>query len=69
MAKVKELTPEQKKAYMDSGGSNCPVCGSDQISGDLLEVDSGSAWQPMGCQECDAYWNDVYNLVDIERKG
>ena len=63
---MKKLTKAQKKDYIKKSGVCCPACGSDEIEGGFVEIDSGHAWQPVGCNECDAEWNDIYNLVDVE---
>ena len=51
------------KKYVDNNGTNCPVCGSDNIEGEEVEVLAGSARQDVYCLECDATWTDVYSLT------
>ena len=64
-----DYTEEQKKKYMDNGGGICPKCGSTDISGSCFDVESElSAWQPVVCNNCGEQWNDIYKLVDVERK-
>lgn len=58
-----KLTPDQ---YRDSGGVRCPNCGSENIEGQGVEVDQGSCYQPCGCNDCDAEWNDVYQLLGYD---
>jgi len=55
-----------EKKYIRAGGTKCPFCGSDEIEGSSVEVDSSSAWQEVGCNNCDSEWNDIYKLDDIE---
>lgn len=57
---MSNMTNEQ---YVAAGGCKCPVCGSESITGGPVEVDAGTAWQPITCGDCHANWNDVYNLV------
>ena len=59
------FTKEQKEKYLADSGF-CPFCGSDQITGEHLEVESESAWQPISCNVCDKTWKDVYTLTDVE---
>ena len=39
-----ELTKEQVKAYIESGGVMCPVCKSHDISAGSIETGIGMAW-------------------------
>lgn len=43
--------------------SLCPFCGSEDISGGSIEVDSGGAWQEVCCANCSNNWYDLYQLV------
>jgi transposase-like protein len=65
MAKQTKFTPEQKKAYIEGESAHCPLCKSDDIEGDHMEVDSTGAWQEVKCNACGATWQDVYKLIDI----
>lgn len=56
----KPLTPKQ---YVDKGGSVCPFCEGTDIEGEHIEVDAGIAWQDVHCNDCDAYWADLYKLT------
>ena len=53
------------KPYIDHGGVECPFCYSGNIEGGQVEVDAGTAHQPMRCTDCDAEWNDVYELKTV----
>lgn len=65
-AKVKAAPPTPEQIYVQKGGSCCPFCGSDQIEGSSIDVDGGHALQKVGCNDCDAEWNDVYRLSGYE---
>jgi len=60
------LTQKQIKEYVKNGYSRCPVCKSDLIEGGPIEVDSETAWQKVGCNDCNAVWNDIYTLSSVE---
>lgn len=60
------LTQEQKRVYMESGGGVCPFCGSDEISGDSVDIEAQQAWQNVDCQACGQSWRDVYKLAFVE---
>jgi hypothetical protein len=62
------LTNGKKKKYLADGGVRCPFCRSENISGGFVEVDGGSAYQEIGCIDCDKAWVDIYDLVDVEEK-
>lgn len=62
----RELTDEQRAAYIAGGGTACPFCGSIVLSGDVVEVDAGTARQDIDCTGCGVGWTDVYTLTAIE---
>jgi transcription elongation factor Elf1 len=62
---VIDLTPEQKAAYIDAP-SKCPSCKSEDIEGGVCTIDDTRAEQEVRCLNCDAFWMDVYKLVDVE---
>jgi len=61
-----KLIPYRKKKYIKEGGTTCPYCGSNNICGQHMEVDSTGAWQEIHCDDCNKTWNDVYKMTDIE---
>ena len=52
-----------KKCLVEGKGLSCPSCGSLSIQGGFVEIEAGRAYQRMGCTECDATWQDVYELT------
>ena len=38
----------------------CPLCGSEGIEGDSVQIEGTEAWQEMSCQRCDGSWTEVY---------
>ena len=60
-----EITRKQAEAYVHSGGNRCPACGSDDIEGGDMEIDSAGAGQVVNCHACGADWVDCYVLVNI----
>jgi len=49
--------------YVAQGGNHCPACGSRDIEGHEVNIDSGYATQECGCNQCDAEWTDTYRLT------
>lgn len=45
---------------------NCPICNCDQVSGGFVSVENGQAIQNIDCDECGAYWTDVYKLTQYD---
>jgi len=49
---------------------NCPVCGSDSLCGESVELDSTGACQAVFCHDCGAGWDNIYvfekhaNIID-----
>lgn len=64
-----ELTREQAKAHLDSGGAQCPYCGSEDITGDGVEVEGSIASQYVRCLKCYESWTDNFRLVSIYADG
>ena len=60
------MTKEQRETYIESGGTQCPMCESADITGGNVYVESLEAWQSVWCNECDAEWMDVYKLSHVE---
>ncbi len=54
-----------KKTHIKGKGLSCPFCGSSSIQGGFIEIEAGKAFQRMGCTECEAEWQDVYELIDM----
>ena len=65
---MSKLTAKQKKDYIKGGQNGCPYCGSDDIEGGFVEIDSGGAWQEVYCHICHKEWSDIYKMVDIEER-
>lgn len=59
------ITPEIEKAYVEKGGTRCPFCGSENITGGGVNIDAGGATQEVGCDDCGAEWADCYTLSGI----
>lgn len=60
-----KLTKAQRKAYLQDP-NHCPICNSDYIHGDEVNVDANTAYQEITCDNCEAYWFDCYTMTDIE---
>jgi len=56
-----------KEAYKENFGSTCPNCGSDQLEGNAIYVDTGSAYQEVSCTNCGSTWDDEYELTGYAR--
>ena len=56
-------TPASQAMYIDEGGTRCPFCGSHDITGDEVNIDAGTAWQDVFCNDCSEEWQDTYTLT------
>lgn len=63
---MSEMTKEQKESYIQSGGARCPFCGSEDLDGHGVNIDSGTASQEMMCTDCGQGWFDIYTLTNVE---
>jgi formate dehydrogenase maturation protein FdhE len=48
--------------YIDEPG-RCPVCRGGDLDGGFVEIDNGTASQPVRCNDCEAEWTDTYTLT------
>jgi hypothetical protein len=67
---MKKKFPLTDKQYLKNP-TICPVCRSSDISGGQVDVDMGSCWQEIECEDCGAKWTDIYKLIGYAdlRKG
>jgi len=61
----KRLNENEVKQYVQAGGVKCPFCGSEDVEGGSMDVDTGYVSQEVTCLECDSTWNDLYKLIDV----
>ena len=61
--KIKMLT---QKKYIASGGDFCPLCSSADVESGPVQADGSHAWAKVSCGNCNADWNDVYQLAGFE---
>ena len=54
-----------KKMYIKEKEFICPFCGSLSIEGGFVEIETGKAFQKMSCVECEARWQNIYELIDM----
>jgi hypothetical protein len=54
---------QTNQEYINNGGTLCPYCRSYNISGDHIQVDAGSAWQDVRCDDCGKEGQDTYTLT------
>lgn len=62
---------EREARYIRHSGVRCPCCHSDSLTGSEWNSDGGIATQDVGCDECNAQWQDVYTLtgLDVQDEG
>jgi hypothetical protein len=46
----------------------CPFCGSDNISSEPAETDTGTCWFDVSCYDCEEGWTEVYEFSFFEIK-
>lgn len=49
--------------YVMRKGVCCPRCRSEDIQGNEVDIDEGTASQEMTCSNCGFEWLDVYTLT------
>jgi len=56
---------DQKREYLDSRGSRCPFCKSEEIEGREINIDCDYTTQEVVCNNCGKSWRDIYQLTDV----
>ena len=51
-----------QEAYKEAIGTKCPLCESEDITGDSIEVHGNLCYQGISCSKCSASWTDRYVL-------
>lgn len=54
-----------EQEYLNSGGSHCIECGSENFEGGEMNFYAGEASQEVSCNDCNAEWQDNYTLVGV----
>ena len=49
--------------------STCPECGSEEITGGEVVIESGEASQKCFCNACESSWFNVYKFSHIQKEG
>ena len=53
--------------FISHVGLKCPACEKYELeSTESVQVDDGYCWQGMECNDCEATWQDVYNLASYD---
>jgi transcription elongation factor Elf1 len=60
-----KLTARQRQRYLDSRGSRCPFCESDNITAASNEADADYITQEVACDDCGEEWMDLFTLADV----
>lgn len=61
------LSREEVEEYLETDGTVCPFCGSDNITAGCF--DGEGVYQDVECLACGEYWKDIYQLVGIHYEG
>lgn len=57
------LSHEEVEEYLETDGSICPFCKSDNIT--TGSFNGEGVYQDVICLDCGEYWKDIYQLVGI----
>ena len=61
------MCDKNTKAYIDAQGTTClnPKCNSVDFDAESVQVDCGSSFQEITCNECGSEWTDLYELTAV----
>lgn len=59
------LSEEKEREYVESGGTRCPHCGSENMETGAVQIDGPDAWADVQCTGCGEEWRDCYKLIGI----
>jgi len=60
-----KLSEEAIQSYVETGGMDCPYCGSNDLECGRMDIYSHGASQPCSCNQCGKEWTDDYSLTGI----
>lgn len=55
-----------KYLYLQSKGTRCLYCGTDNIEGRSFQSEAGGGRQNIACLDCAAEWDDVFTVADVD---
>ena len=55
-----------KRKYLKGMGIHCPFCGWEASPMSSHPVSGDEVYQPIKCKNCEAQWDDIYKMDDIE---
>jgi formate dehydrogenase maturation protein FdhE len=59
------FTDEQKQKYLKDP-DHCPLCGSDNLSGEDIDASGLEAWRDIVCHGCGGHWHEVFTMTSVE---
>ncbi len=62
------LTEEQKKAYLEDGGSRCPFCESNDLATSSWSGYRRECWYDVECENCGEEWVALMHLTGVTTK-
>lgn len=54
------------EGYIENGGNCCPVCDSEDITAQPVEIDGLKGYSHVTCETCESTWTDVLDLICYE---
>ncbi len=67
--KPKPFVPKSEMTEQDLERAyygHCPVCGSDNVTRDMMEPEGDTASQFAHCGDCDISWSEVFEFTGIQ---
>lgn len=64
--KMKRLTDEEKKKYVEDGFNRCPFCSGFNVVAKSVDVDGRRGRSPVECRSCYRSWEDLWTLTGVD---
>jgi hypothetical protein len=55
--------------YLQSGGHNCPHCGSTEIHFGELDEQMSATYRPVRCSDCNREWTETFTMTGVTLNG
>jgi len=61
-----KLTKKQIAEYLKNGGTKCPICLSENIESDRVDMDGSRGTANVSCNHCGLTWTDIVKLAGLD---
>lgn len=61
-----EITTDELQRYIETDGSNCPFCASEDLYLGQLRGGTGIVFRDITCRACQETWREIFHLAEVQ---